>query len=270
MKVCLYTNCQGDGIVHFLRKTSLAKDCRFVVYHNWQLIMGEQRPENLIQDAMDCDAFVYQPTPSVKHGVLSTEDMIEKVVPSKALKISFAYWYNHGFFPIIKHPAGWITGRAVETLARPWTTCDHTRSAYRNQFFQAYNSGGMHFDCARRFAECLAEQSRREQSCDVKLVPFILERFQEERLFLVENHPASPLLREGARQIADLLTSWSPPELMPSAHYPENDAAIPGGCYPIHPAAVDELGLKYGAGSDYDWYRAVLEEYFDSHGISVK
>lgn len=262
MKICVYANCQGDGIVHFLKKTFLGhpdNKTEWAVYHNWMMLTKEQTPEDLERDAATCDLFLYQPTPEAKYERLSTEWMVDNIVPKAAQKISFAYWYNHGFFPIIQHPGGFITGREVIEAM------DGKLPAY--QIMARYNADRFNYDCPKRFLECLAEQAHRERNTDVRLVPFILANCQKRRLFLLENHPASPLFVEAANQIIKQLFNVTRGHPDWDVSYADNEANLPGGMLPVHPAAARELGLEYGKGEDYDIYAIHLQALIASRNL---
>lgn len=248
MKVVFYANCQADGVVHFLKKSSICRDWDFHVYHNYQIILGEQSAEALRWHMATCDAFIYQPTdeqPCPGGTIPPTDYMLKMHLLKRADHVSFPYVFNNGFFPIVKHSGGW---EIADDLTAP-------------NPFGKYNSGNVNHGLALRFLTCLREQSRREASCDIRLAPFILARFPEERLFLTENHPTSAIYLEIARQLMHKLRipiTWA----LERAEYPENDVNSPGGAYPIHPAAVRELGLKYPATEGaHDFYANLLHQY---------
>lgn len=250
----VYGNCQADGLVHFLKKTPLANDFDFAIWHNWQIIMREQPLAGLLADLPRADVLVYQPckgylcTDGVQ--VPGTDALIAKELRPGAKVLSMAYLYNEGFFPIIKvgdDLNGYITSKSVKALAaRGMATADLLAM-----------DGILDYDCARRFAECLAEQSRREETTDIKMVPFILAHFQKQRLFLTQNHPTSALYAELAKQVAGLINldlAWAD---IPISS--ENEVGM-NGTLPIHPAVVAELALQYPPDTDLSYYRTLLAE----------
>lgn len=242
MIICIYANCQGDGIAHYMKRAR--PDLYIRVHHNWQIILGETRSEDLMADAAVCDVFVYQPTQSLKHGMLSTEEMVRDVVPQSALKLSFPYVFNTGFFPIVKH-GRWWTGNQVFEAARKG---ECLRKFDRNEF---------HYDCMARFEENLLEQEERERQCHLKFAPFIREHFRTKHLFLLCNHPASAMLAEMARRVLDEMgITWQPVIQGP------NDAGLPG-YHAVHPAVVQEMGLTFQPdrrGEDPLFYRTLMIE----------
>lgn len=248
-----YANCQSIGICHFLKKTPMAQHYDFKLWNNWQIVLKEQDPAGLLEDAERADVFLYQPTDAM-YGALSTGVFCNEVVPKDCIKISYPYIFNTGFFPIVKSGKFW-TG--------DWWL--HMAKESPENLVKLYDNGMMQpFDCARRFAENLAEQSRREAGCTIKLAPWILENFQTQHLFLLCNHPASALLIEAARRIL-VLAGYDDMEI-PITH--PNEAALPGW-HALHPAVKRELGIQYDQepGGDMEFYRALFAELAETKGI---
>lgn len=248
-----FSNCQGGAILHFLRKTQLAEHYDMVQYNNWQIILNEQSPDDLMRDAARADIFLFQPTDPLKHGMLSSAEMIDKVVPKSALKLSYAYSFNTGFFPIVKH-GQWWTSHYVIGAAR---LGDRT-------LISRFEVDDLPYDCARRFAENLAEQSRREALCDLRFAPFILENFQKKHLFLMENHPTSELFVHMARTVLRAINPAWDQEIPFDG---PNDANLPGWHF-LHPAVKRELGIEYDApGGDIHAYRKLMVEITEKNGV---
>lgn len=259
MKRCtIYANCQGDGIAHFLRKTAMAEHYEFKVWRNYQLMLGEQTAAGLMEDVTSADLFIYQPTPGFlcKCGaeVPSTDEMVKRLKP-RTMALSFSYQFNTGFFPIVKS-GKWWTGRELDGLA----FCGAP-------LLEMYDNGEiLSFDCALRFAENLAEQSRRERECVMKFVPFILENFQSKHLFVMHNHPASALFVEMAQTVLRFVEpKWD----VPIAYDHPNESNLPG-YHAVHPAVIRELGLTYTPdrrGEDAEFYRSLITELAANKGV---
>lgn len=237
MKLVSYANCQLFGVLHFLKQSKLAGHCEFKHYNNFQIILREQSAADLFEDSAQADIFVFQPTPAIQYCELSTEQMIESVVPNGALKISVGYGFNHGLFPIVHH-GQWQTGRQVLQLAKDDPATLRI----------AYDHGTLKFDCALRFIACLNEQARREKAIDIKMSDFILAEFQKQKLFICENHPASAYLAELARRVLRFIEIEMGLRLEPETvtHTGDNDANLPCGML-VSPYAVSELDLQYPA-----------------------
>ncbi len=260
MKVCIYANCQGDGVAHFLRKSSKAPDLDISVHRNFQLMLGEQSPADLLAAVSEADVFIYQPTDAfpAKDGTIvrSTDDMVAELFrgrPEHA--ISFAYQLNTGFFPIVKS-GKWWTGDEVLEIARGSVWFDVVTCYDRNM---------LNYDCARRFIENLAEQARREETTTIKMAPWILQNYRTKHMFLLHNHPASALLEELTHQILFQFKSC-----LDRVHYDgPNDANLPG-YHAVHPAVIKELGLTYEPdrrGEDAVYYRTLIEELAKTRGV---
>jgi Polysaccharide biosynthesis enzyme WcbI len=251
-----YSNCQGGGMLHFLKKTRLAETWDFVQWNNWQCMLDEQDPAGMVRDIRKADLFVYQPTCAFtsRAGVPvdSTEDLVQ-MVPKGCQTLSYAYQFNNGFWPVMKHGSTWFAGDQVASLIRHQ---DNRR------LFGAYNAGDIYFDCAKRFLECLAEQNNRESVCDLRATSFILKYYRKRRLFLIENHPTSFLLGYLAALVVRKIDEPGHEQAIEDMRTQnENEVNLPCGCFPTHPAAVSELGLDYAPDDHaHEFYRAKLEE----------
>lgn len=274
-KLCtLYGNCQMDGCRHFLAKTRMGEEYEFQTFHNWRLMLNEEETaKELLHFAKESDVFIYQPCRGYecKDGTkVPSTDKIITTLASRAKSISYAYQFQTGFFPIIKVGDGWDG----------WITGEHVKKRLREVIKGHYNgaagmtidyySDHLQFDCARRFIECLAEQARREEETDIKMVPWILQNYRKQRLFLTYNHPTSALFAELAKRIYcvvfDALTDhfdgvrlidWYGKEIPWTG---ENEANM-NGVMPIHPAVVRELGLEYQpTDNSIEYYRDLLEQ----------
>jgi hypothetical protein len=269
MNIVFYCNCQADGILHFLKKTPLAAGNHFSIWYNFRLILLEQDRNACFQALAAADLVIYQPTTALdcRDGfqVPDSNTLFDQCLRHGTPRISFSYQFNHGFFPILKvAPSfdGWITGEDVKQRVRragTWDDLSSEKPIFRDSGGQGHYCS---FDCARRFIECLAEQSRREQTCDVQMVDWILANYQTQRLFLTQNHPASALFAELARRIyAHAVCMKGLYHNMPEIpFFGVNDAGLPGEM-PVHPAVVRELGLKYGAIGDQRVFRTLLEQF---------
>lgn len=255
-KLCLvYSNCQGDGIVHFLKKTRMANDFDFMIWHNWQLMLEEQNTADFIANVQYLrrvgGVAIYQPCKgySTKGGaeVPGTAALFHNdVCPYPIKTISFAYQFNYGFFPFIKLGPGWDGWIATDELKVRSGDKRGDPLRLKDALLRDYFAGNFHYDCAIRFIKCLREQSRREEETDIAMAPWILGNFPLQRLFLTYNHPTSALFVELARRVLDLVY---PEHRVPFATWPievtdENEAGM-NGVQPLHPAVVKELGLDY-------------------------
>lgn len=273
MNICLYGNCQNDGLLHFLRKTRLADEAQFKIWHNWRIILLEEESiAGLVDSLPDADVFIFQPC----RGALCTDgkmipntDELCRLAKPDCVRISYSYVFNMGFFPLLNvspGPDGWITAALLKQ--RTWGPDSLSR---HHDLMRDYNAGRLHFDCAKRFVECAAEQSKREQETDIKMVPWILQNYRKQRLFLTQNHLTSAVFAELARQILwkvyGPMGSWQTQrkdgltwKTIDIPWTDQNEAQM-NGVMPVHQAVVDELGLEYPATEGaHEYYRDLLEK----------
>lgn len=279
-----YSNCQGQGLIHFLKKTPLADEFEAVHWNNYQLILKEVDRDECFESLKRADVVIFQPTSALHcidgFVIPDSETLFHNLLRPDAIRIGFVYQYNHGFFPIVRlGPTfdGWVTGDYIKRHVKYFP--DGMLLTYDTHAHRL-DDDHIPWDCARRFAECLGEQSRREQeaNADIKMTDFILANFQTRRLFLTQNHPSSVMFVELAKRvIARLVEPFGLWEMVrrysdSKPHETEivdrvkdipwtdpNEANLPG-MLPVHPAVVRELNLKYPADADCGVYRIWLEE----------
>lgn len=271
MKNCvIFANCQGSGLAHFLRKTQFAEHYVIEVWHNFQLILAEQEADAMLSNLKEADVFIYQPTVEFKsksgQRIPSTDEILDAHIPFDCVRASFAYNFNHGFFPAVKH-GDWKSGRKVAEIADCYLS--HPPFHVKDRMFRELNAGTLTFDCALRFLTCLIEQQRRERGVSLPMAGWISDNFQKERLFNTENHPSPALyialakaflqgFDHGRFYTEDLAYGGEP-------FYPNETV------YPVSPQAVRELNLLYGPDPDgHDWVRARLEELMKDVAEGVK
>lgn len=262
LSVCIYANCQGAGMATFLRRAR--HELNISVFQNYRMMLAEENPEQMLNDLADCDVFVFQPTDAFEckgGGQCPSTDSLCKLVPDHCIRISFPYSFNSGFFPIVKS-GKWWTGDDVFELGKGSDWFD---------VVTCYDRNLLNFDCARRFAENLAEQSRRERGCTIKLAPFILENFQTSHLFLLHNHPASALLAHLAEEVLALINpKWSARIPFDGPTDGGRLTAVMPGYHSVHQAVIKELGLTFTpdrTGEDAVFYRTLIEEFAATKGI---
>jgi len=261
MPLCtIYANCQADGLAHFMKKTERGAKFDYAIHHNWQIIMGEEDPKGVMENAAKSDVFITMPTPSLKYGQLSSEEMI-KTVPAHCKVLRFSYQFNYGFFPIIVWPGGYETAEALKARARVGDT----------SLLDDFDAGKLHFDCAIRMLQCLAEQERRERTCDIKTTGFILSNFQKVKLFLDQHHPASAMYAELAKQVDWHLDPdrcehiWEHP--LTILWEGDNEAKM-NGAIPLSPFTIRELNMTMNPDPDQrGQYREVLGLMIQDKGV---
>lgn len=239
-------------MIHFLRKSRMAEHFDFIQYNNWQFLVSprEANPDDLVRDASRADVFLYQPT-SPLYGILGTDEFCDSVVPKHCQNLSFSYQFNTGFFPIVRHGIWWTGAEVIEKAKRG------------ENIVEQFEADTLHYDCLKRFTENLTEQMRREKECDLNLVPFIMQNYETKHLFLLCNHPASELLAEIARMVAERVNpEWGEP-----IHIRDTNEACLPGFHAQHPGVVRELRLQYTPiGGDRNYYKVLMRELMESKG----
>lgn len=253
-RCCIFSNCQADGLAHFLRKAVFPYHIE--TFLNYQLILGEQSPVALTESAARCDLFIYQPTREQKHGPLSSEYYVERVIPKSARSLSFPYLFNHGLFPLVGHGDGFMG--AAEMPEELWRLPV-------SELLHRYDRGEVDFALWPRFLACAAEQARREQQCDVRLSPWIVDH-RHVQSFLNFNHPASALFAELAREVMGLVLGV---EVGPIRVDHINEASLPCDL-PLSQYVIDEFDMRVPANPHaHAHYRTLLERAWQQKQLSA-
>lgn len=244
-RATIFSNCQADGLAHFLRKAGFPYEIE--VFRNYQIILREQTPEALHESASKCDLFIFQPTREEKHGPLSSEYYVEKVIPKTARTIAFPYLFNHGFFPLVAHGESFIGMDAMDAVY--WRMP-------KAQLLALYDTGMVDFALWPRFLTCLAEQAKREQICDIALTHWIAANRNRE-LFINFNHPASELFAELAREVISIVNDAEAPPI-PVGH--PNEAGLPCDL-PVSQYVIHEFDWQRPSDATaQEHYRKLLEQ----------
>lgn len=247
-KAVVFSNCQAQGLAHFLRKAGFPYQIE--TFLNYQLILKEVSAEALTESASKCDLFLFQPTREMKHGPLSSEYYVEKVIPKSARAVSFGYLFNHGAFPLIGHGDGFM-GMAEMP--------EHYWRMSKSDLLAVYDTGLIDFALWPRFLACAAEQARREQHCDVRLSAWIVDH-RHVQTFLNFNHPSSILFAELAREVMRIVLGA---EAAPIRVDHLNEANLPCDL-PLSQYVIDEFDMRVTANPHaHEHYRKLLSLAWD-------
>jgi hypothetical protein len=219
MQITIYSTCQGDGLVHYL-KLVVPSNYNFTVIRNYQLILNNDCiPINILNNT---DVFIYQEMGS-KWGIYSTCDSVDNNIlshlPNKCKKIIIPYVY-----------ASWQWA-IIDGLERDQTmhfnqinkTFD-TRYNYLNkeiiqnlkkeynleQIFHLYDEGKIDFKYKERFENELSILRQKENNSHIKVCDFIIENYKKQQLFTTQNHPTNPVFKHMVYQILELI-NFIPP-----------------------------------------------------------
>lgn len=249
MKTCVvYANCQGDGLKKFL--PMLGFPYEIIVYRNYQMILGEQKWEDLIRDAKQAEIFIYQPVEK-RHEKFSTDFVLDEI-PGSVRRLSFAYVYNHGVHPLTEHGGKFPGAHRID--ANYW-------QMPKGHVLALYDQGAFHFNLRARFLESLEEQARREQACDLKLTGWMRQN-RHRRMLLNVNHPATNLFWELSVRVMDALGLPKKIEKMPNL--PENVVGLP--CtLPLSKYVIDAYSMTRSPDPPaHHYYRNLLGQLWES------
>lgn len=214
-KTCLiYANCQGWGIGHFLSKHPFfQQDYKSEYLINYLMIsQKESLPMELLRKA---DLFIYQPVAD-SHGPYSTDNVLSYLSVT-CQKISFPYLYNDAFWPLFRDKETIVNAAPITNLL------DSGASAL--EIAMKFLSLEIDFEFEKRFQKTVKILAEKEAVTTVKAVPYILENYKTEKLFLTNNHPTTPLLIHCVNQ---MLSYLGYPNLKKEEFFHPNEANLPG------------------------------------------
>jgi hypothetical protein len=230
-KTCvIYANCQGEAVSTFLKKSKSFVDTYEIVSLVNYVVLAEKTvlDKNILANA---DLFIYQPLAD-RHGVYSTKEVLKLLSPT-CKKLSFAYIYNDGLWPLLIEDKV-IKGEDIilkllqEGLSLP-------------KIILRFYRGKIDFRLKERFKKSLNILSEKEKSTDIKTTEYILENIESRRLFLTQNHHTSEIYIYITNQILDKL-KFNP---IPGPNtYTFNEANLPD-CWPQSPYETYILNYKY-------------------------
>lgn len=245
MKKCVvFTNCQGHGMAYFLRKMGFPYQIDII--ENYRVFPGEPNEKKLHEAVRVCDLLIVNLTRAAKWLNVSGEYLVSDVVPKSAQVIRVPYVYNHGQHPLCRRDS--VMDPRKEYFGEDEIR-DYLKARTISEIFHRYRVGAINFHLSSRFMNCLEEQRRREEQCDVKLAEFMWAH-RDERLMLTFNHPTSLVLLEAANQIMRL-TGNTP---VPYAIKDENEVGLPNS-EPLSRYVIEHFHMKRteeaGAGPTY-------------------
>ena len=230
-KICLiYANCQGDAVKIFLRKSrSFVRSYKIVSLVNYVVLTEKTELEKKIFS--NAELFIYQPLAD-RHGIYSTNEIL-KLLPPTCIKLSFAYIYNDGLWPLFIEDKVIKGEDIIVKLIQNGVSLP--------QIILRLYKGNIDFRLKERFQKSLNILSSKEQKTDIKTAEYILQNIRKRRLFLTQNHHTSEIYIHVANQILTRL-NYSP---LPSPNsYSVNEANLPD-CWPQSPYETNSLKFQY-------------------------
>lgn len=230
-KLCLlYANCQGIAISHFLNKSPPFRS-NYTIEHlcNYQMISQKQDvSRDLFKRA---SLFIYQPI-NGEYEIYST-DTVLSYLSDACLRISCPYIYNDAFWPLFKN------GKGVGNAASITDLLDEGASVV--EVALQFLSLKMDFRFQQRFHKTVQILAERESGTTIKTVPYILDNYKTEKLFLTHNHPSSALWVHCVNQVLSILQY---PSLNKEDYSHPNEAGL-SGYFPMSPYEKAHYQLCY-------------------------
>ncbi len=229
-KCLIYANCQGGGVAYFLNKSPFFQADYQVEYLINYSLLSEQKALP-IEQLEQADLFIYQPV-NQEHGVYCN-DHVMTYLKDSCVRISFPYMYNNALWPFYHNSKKIVNGEPITNLL--------DAGASVVEVALKFLSLQIDFHFQDRFQNTLHILKEKESTTTLKVVPYILENYQSEKLFLTHNHPASALFIHCANQILSYLQY----PLLDKRDYPHpNEASLPG-YYSMTPYEVAHYQLAY-------------------------
>ena len=273
IKIFIYANCQGEGVLHFLQpalRDAVNAKYVYVPIHqilpqNNQESQGNDRLSLIRKHAENANVFIYQPISSKHEGYSTDQEVSNSIVNclrSDCLRISMPYVYNDALWPFIGRPED---GYAIINH-EPLTELVRGGMSW-SEVLSLYDDGKINFRFKERYEKTTAELQKRESACDVKISEFLKINIQSKRLFLTENHLTTPVFVELTRQIIAILSQYIDRNLLSIDVHSlfsriDQDAVRQLGYYPIDKYSLEHYKFQWAVAPDSmgrTFYRKVIE-----------
>tara|TARA_B110000208_G_scaffold176973_1_gene223796 strand:- start:1015 stop:1842 length:828 start_codon:yes stop_codon:yes gene_type:complete len=262
MLICIYSNCQFDGIIPNLKKN--LKNINIIQLENYSYIIKKHKLP--IEELSKVDVFIYQPIRK-KHGIYSTVDNMPNIIsylPKKCLKISFPYIYNSGIWGLtkdaIKKDDGTTQGNRDCILELKNKSLDDIIDMYKNN--------KINFNYKKRFNSSLSKLIEKEKICNIKISDFIVSNIKKKKLFFTQNHPTPFTFTHICKQILDIIKLQYPEYIINSTYdYVSHNSLCRGPKWPICESDIKYWEFEYISkseeGSD-DYYIDLIIKYYNN------
>ena len=236
MKILFYGGCHAASLKQiFERWVPNVTKCNSLT--NYQLIRTKQPVP--YSDFEKYDVIIFNPIRNKEHY---NTLYLEEYLSSKRIKYLKYPWIQwNGYFPNYSNISvgnwyqGWWPNNLKDLLGE------------NSEFLSAGNALKLSDICEQRVLESFNETTLRltknEHDCDLQLANFILENYQDYRLFLTPNHPSSHIYKYLSSEIAKLLDLTIDP-----AFFEIDDELQAGSSLPVLPFVKKILGLKFPSG----------------------
>lgn len=196
-KVLFYGNCQSNATATALSIMNPDIDVRYAGNSQRVVEYDPERSERL----MDwCDIIVSQPIMNVgnaDHYELLAEKFGDRL-------IFMPYVYFDAFFSL--YYAHHTIGRTKTGVVGEQSVIEELQRVGFRETVESFAAGRLDFKHTERLAFNFEETARREKLCQIKLAPYVREKYRSTQVLLTHNHPMPGLIDECARQVAKILS----------------------------------------------------------------
>ena len=249
MFIVIFTNCQGPMIWNnYLKNLDFFKNCTCKI-----ISVLDNAPLD-IESFTTCDIFLYQFTTKYMDVSISDNQNVLNLLKPDCIKICFPSMYID-IWPLYQKGSkdmGSYTVTNLKAMGYPLET-----------LLILYDNGLFSFDLKNRFTKSFRYlQEREEKYCNIKLSQFILENYQNYRLFDTQFHPTGILASYAAKQICEFLKIEYPVKDIFADTYQLDLCKWPDTVY-----TVKELGVKYMKLNYHDWYKEHIIRIYNSNSV---
>jgi hypothetical protein len=151
-----------------------------------------------IQHLQSADLIIYQPLSDV-YNCYSTNKLnpnsFMNLIKDTCNTISFPRIHNNAIFPLVhKH-------KQKSTIYGKINNLPNTIE----ELIYLYDNNLIDFDFTKRMNDNYEISKQKEMDCDVKIIDFIYNNIQNQKLFLTQDHPTSFIFNNITKQICDIL-----------------------------------------------------------------
>ena len=201
MRILFFGNCQAKQFHRFF-DVFFNIDNLSTLYLSNNPRTGMMKSVDIIVDNIqNSDIIIYQPL-SEKHNLYS-EESIMSLKKSNCLSVSFPYIFNSGAFSLshapkaIKNPYGVIYGEEI--------IIELNKIYSKVEIINLFKQGEIDFNQRNRFDYCMKIVKKREQKTQIKVADYILDNYQDRKLFITHNHPKNCVFMEMTYQLANII-----------------------------------------------------------------
>jgi hypothetical protein len=204
MNICIYSNCQGQGIKFFLEKKINA---RYYIVENYSYFDNKKMlPIDILEKA---DVLIFQFT-NACHGICSTDtnstENIFNYTKKDCIKIGIPSIFQSSFWPVIP---GFGSCRDGHDIIK------ELKNKYNlHEIFALYDANKIDFKLKDRFISCETHTKNIEEyytkNTDLMIVPvtdFIRQNYKNHKLFFTHCHPTSYIFVHISNEIIKIINS---------------------------------------------------------------